>query len=195
MRFTSQHKKAYFNTRSTQHKIWLNQDIDTTRLTRLFTQRRSSTRSTQESPQERGQNLGHKEYLKRDIFSANTRTFTREMESQTQELPQERDLQQTQGLSQERWSHKHKSYLNRKISNKPKDFLKREITNKHKGLHTRERSSPYTQELPQERGIHHKHKSFSKNTRPNPRRAPPPQARPREETSTKIIDQKQNLWV
>ena len=95
--------------------MWLNQilkDVVTTRNTRLSSQGRSSTRSTQDSPQERGQNHEHKRYLKRDVFSTNTRTSTREM-------------------------------------------------------------IPQTQELPQERGLHHKHKSFSKNTRINPRRAPP----------------------
>ena len=128
MRFTSQHKKAYFNTRSTQHKIWLNQNVDTTRLTRLFTQRRSSTRSTQESPQERGQNHEHKRYLKRDVFSTNTRTSTREMVSQSQELPQERGLQQTQGLPQERgYQQTQELPQERGLHHKHKSFLKREV--------------------------------------------------------------------
>ena len=54
---------------------------------------------------------------------------------------------------------------------------------------------PQTQGLPQERGLHYKHKSFSKNTRINPRRAPPTQARTIEEILTKMRDQEQTLGV
>ena len=89
--------------------------------------------------------------------------------------------------------------------NNHKNFHKRDgITNTRAS--SRERSSTntrtstrgmisQTQELPQERGLHHKHKSFSKNTMINPRRAPPTQARTIEEISTKMRDQEQTLGV
>ena len=61
--------------------MWLNQilkDVVTTRNTRLSSQGRSSTRSTQESPQERGENHEHKRYLKREGFITSTKTSSRE---------------------------------------------------------------------------------------------------------------------
>ena len=137
----------------------------------------------------------HKTLHTKKIFhKINTRVTSREgPKPRTQEIPQERCLlnnhknfHKRDGISITRATSRERSPTNTRTSS-------RERLPTNTKASTRERSSPYTQELPQERGIHHKHKSFSKNTRLNPRRAPPPQARTIEEICTKIIDQEQNL--
>ena len=104
-RFTSQHKKAYFNTRLTLHKIWLNQECRHHKAHKAFhtrkvfhkintrvTSREGPKPRTQEIPQERGLYNKHKDFLKRedtmkhksflkreDFTNKNTRITPREM--------------------------------------------------------------------------------------------------------------------
>ena len=87
----------------------------------------------------------------------------------------------TQGWRQHK-KHKTQGFLHKE--GLPQDPHKNHLKRGAKTISTRDTS--------RERGLHHKHKSFLKNTRQNPRRAPLPQARTLEEISTKIINQEQN---